>query len=234
MKRSSKLQLTGGKFMRVLWISLLLLSFGCKNQVEVIPKIKNKLETLTKMAISNQASDLIGAQWYAGRYAEKDGFTRTEKAILKDVVVKNFDCSLQRIGAWYSLKRKTTCKAQVIFKFKGKKKSKNYVSNLKVEVTSYTSRIVFKNDFLKEKLSFGFVKKNPFSKRIFSKYWKVLKKGKLAVGMPLDYLKICWGEPIRVFNKSIDKSGTRETFVYDRYFVLLQDGIVSSIHKFDS
>ena len=69
---------------------------------------------------------------------------------------------------------------------------------------------------------------------MFSKYWKVLKKGKLAVGMPVEYLKICWGTPLRVFDKSIDKTGARETFVYDRYFVLLKNGIVSSIHKFDS
>lgn len=220
--------------MRVLWMSLLLLMMGCNDQVTVSAKIKNKLESLTNMAITNQAKSLIGSKWYAGMPATKSGFQRTERAQLKDVVVKNFDCSLHRVGAWYSLKRKTSCQANLVFKFKAKTKNKSFVSKLKLEITSYDKRIVFNNEFLLNRLTKAFVKKNPFSKRIYSKYWKVLKKGKLAVGMPLDYLKICWGTPLRVFNKSIDKSGSRETFVYDRYFVLLQDGIVSSIHKFDS
>lgn len=207
---------------------------GCDDQVSVAPKIKKKLESLTALAVSKQAAPLVGTKWYAGRFAEKSGFQRTERALLRNVVVENFDCSLHRIGAWYSLKRKTTCKGNLVFKFKGKTKNKSYVSNLRLEVTSYDKRIVFNNDFLNKKLAKAFVKKNPFSAKTFSRYWKVLKKGKLAVGMPVDYLKICWGSPLRVFNKSIDKTGSRETFVYDRYFVLLQDGIVSSIHKFDS
>jgi hypothetical protein len=220
--------------MRVLWMSLLLLIVGCNNQVTVAPKIKNKLESLTNMAIKNQALPLIGSKWYAAKDAETSGFQRTERALLKNVVVKGFDCSLHRVGAWYSLKRKTSCQANLVFKFIAKTKNKSFVSNLKIEVTSYDKRIVFNSEFLLKKLTKAFVKKNPFSKRIYSKYWKVLKKGKLAVGMPVDYLKICWGAPLRVFDKSIDKTGSRETFVYDRYFVLLQDGIVSSIHKFDS
>jgi hypothetical protein len=220
--------------MRVLWMSLILLMVGCNNQVSVTPKIKNRLESLTNMAINNQAEPLLGSKWYAGRFAEKSGFKRTERALLKGVEVQNFDCSLHRVGAWYSLKRKTTCKGNIVFKFKARKKNKSFVSSLKLVVTSYDKRILFNNDFLKSRLTKAFVKKNPFSKRTFSKYWQVLKKGKLAVGMPVDYLKICWGAPLRVFDKSIDKTGTRETFVYDNYFVLLQDGIVSSIHKFDS
>ena len=141
---------------------------------------------------------------------------------------------MKRIGAWYSLERRTTCRGNLVFKFKARTKNKSFVSNLKLEVTGYNKRIIFNNEFLKERLAYGFVKENPFSKRMFSKYWKVLKKGKLAVGMPVEYLKICWGTPLRVFDKSIDKTGARETFVYDRYFVLLKNGIVSSIHKFDS
>lgn len=205
---------------------------GCVDQVDVSKAKGKTLLEQAQAAIHLEKESLKGSKWYAGRYAEKAGFNRTEKAVLKDVELREFTCKYSRDGAWYSLKRKTSCHSFVNFTFQSGKKEKVYQTIIKFNNVGRT--IASEANLLGDRLAFAFVKKNPFSKRAFARYWKVLKKGKLAIGMPVDYLKICWGKPLRVFNKSIDSSGNRETFVYDRYFVFLENGIVRSIHKFDS
>lgn len=205
---------------------------GCIDQVDVSKKKTNQFKKQTWSAITQEQGQLVGTKWYAGRYAENFGFKRTQKAVLKNVSLQSFKCKLSRDGSWYSLKRKTSCHSFLNFDFK----TGNTVKTFKtiVKINNIKDVKAFTKNILRNRLAYGFVEENPFSKKTFARYWKVLRKGKVAVGMPEDYLKICWGKPLRVFNKSIDASGTRETFVYDRYFVLLENGIVRSIHKFDS
>ncbi len=205
---------------------------GCMDQVKVTKAKEKNLLLKAQKAIHLERDKLIGSNWYAGRHAEKFGFNRTEKSLLKSIKLSEFTCMKRQEGTWYSLDRAIDCHSYVNFIFKSG--TKNLVFKTLLKFKNVQKKFDIADDILADRLSFGFVKQNPYSKKTFARYWKVLREGRLAVGMPEDYLKICWGKPLRVFNKSIDATGKRETYVYDRYFVRLENGIVQSIHKFDS
>lgn len=214
-----------------LFMGMLSLS-SCTEQVDVSAKLNQDYLNQTWDSIIAERDQIIGKSWYAGRHAESFGFKRTEKAILNSIAISEFKCKTKRVGAWYSLKRKTSCHSFINFEFKVSGESKVFKTIAKIDNIKKLKKMT--KGILKNRLAYGFVEDNPFSKRTYAKYWRVLRMGKVAVGMPEDYLKICWGKPLRVFNKSIDAQGNRETYVYDQYFVLLENGIVRSIHKFDS
>lgn len=205
---------------------------GCADQVKVSESKTKELLEKAQASLHLERDNLIGSKWYAGRFAEKFGFQRTEGATLKAIELAEFTCMKKQVGSWWTMQREIDCHSFINFKFKAGGEEKIFSTIVKFK--NIKNQFRSPASVLNDRLAYGFVRENPFSKRTFAKYWKVLKKGKLAVGMPVDYLKICWGKPLRVFDKSIDANGTRETFVYDRYFVLLENGIVQSIHKFDS
>jgi len=205
---------------------------SCTEKRELNSKTTKKILEQVQSSLHLELESLKGSTWYAGRLAEKFGFERTRPAKIKKIIIKKFKCSQKRAGAWYSLKKTSSCLGHLNFVFETKGKERVFKAALRLE--NIGDKLRLKKNILKSRLTYGFVKKNPFSKRSFSRYWRVLKKGKLAIGMPVDYLKICWGKPLRIFDKSIDSAGSRETFVYQKYFVLLENGIVRSIHKFDS
>ena len=91
---------------------------GCVDQVKVSSAKNKALLEQAQAVIHLERDALIGTKWYAGRYAEKFGFDRTEGATLKSIDVTDFACKQRQDGAWYSLKRIIDCHSFVNFTFK--------------------------------------------------------------------------------------------------------------------
>ena len=173
---------------------------------------------------------LMGQKFWSNRNGDQFNLKIAERLTLQGGQIRAFECRNQSNDWWWN--KEQWCHFYSVFKLtndKGEAKEIKLIVKKKVE----KGTLNFNGDEFSAILYKNVETKNPWRLTKFKRHFKNVKKGKLAIGMPSEYLRLVWGRPERVVNFSISQAGRKETYVYNRYFVDLLNGVVQSIHKFD-
>lgn len=226
----NKMTIKGIRLLMILALGLLIAACNLDNKVSKAKTIelKNRILYMTK----NENKALIGKIFYAGLDAKKFSFDSAERTLLKSIEISSFTCKKHDPKDEKVFNKDTWCHFYGNFHMKnGKGKLVHYKKMMKVRIQE--DALVMPSSLFRITLLKGFTLKNPFRMKRFTRHFQNLRRGRLAIGMPDTYLKLVWGQPQRVVDFSITELGRTETYVYNRYFVLLKNRKVDSIHKFD-
>ncbi len=70
--------------------------------------------------------------------------------------------------------------------------------------------------------------KNPISDKWTEEIISLIKKGKIKIGMKSEQVSFSWGKPDKI-NKSIGSWGVHEQWIYMRYYLYFENGILTSL-----
>jgi hypothetical protein len=206
-----------------------------------IPSVTLEVQKIYKKRIIEaskpKVEKFVGEAFFAGFKARKQGFKSAERVELENIKLGAFKCKYfdptgikteaQLTDVW--------CHFYSNYYFKDSSETERvYKSLMKVRIDE-RGKPVFANDVtFKTLLEDAFVVKDPIANNSnFKKYIPNLKEGRLSVGMPEEFLRVCWGSPKHVVDFELNQAGRRETFVYRDYFVVLNNRIVTSVHRFN-